>query len=68
MRPRNDATVSGTRDVYASAADNVAVVGVQFKLDGVNLGAEDRSAPFKLAWNTTTAANGHAHAHGCGTR
>ena len=56
--PANNATVSGTRDVYASATDNLAVAGVQFKLDGVNLGAEDRSAPFKLSWNTTTAANG----------
>jgi phosphatidylserine/phosphatidylglycerophosphate/cardiolipin synthase-like enzyme len=58
--PANNSTVSGSRDVYASGTDNVAaaVAGVQFKLDGVNLGAEDRSAPFKLTWNTTTAANG----------
>jgi hypothetical protein len=56
--PGNNATVSGTRDVYASATDNLAVVGVQFKLDGVNLGAEDRSAPFKLSWDTTLVSSG----------
>jgi hypothetical protein len=31
---------------------------VQFKLDGANLGAEDTSAPYSVAWNTATAANG----------
>ena len=29
----------------ATASDNVGVVGVQFKLDGANLGAEDTAAP-----------------------
>ena len=56
--PGNNSTVSGTRDVYASATDNVAAVGVQFKLDGVNLKSEDTSAPFKISWDTTTASNG----------
>src|SRR5439155_19873679 len=32
--------------------------GVQFRLVGVNLGAEDTSAPFSLAWNSTLASNG----------
>jgi hypothetical protein len=31
---------------------------VQFKLNGVNLGSEDTSAPYGLTWNTTTMANG----------
>jgi hypothetical protein len=34
------------------------VVGVQFKLDGVNLGSEDPSAPFDDPWDTTTVSNG----------
>ena len=57
--PGNNSTVSGTRDVYASATDNVAAVGVQFKLDGVNLKSEDTSAPFRISWDTTTASEGH---------
>src|SRR5207249_6818776 len=40
--PIDGSTVSGTAvKVTATASDNVGVVGVQFKLDGVNLGAED---------------------------
>src|SRR5205807_68881 len=38
--PTGGATVAGTITVSASASDNVGVVGVQFKLDGANLGAE----------------------------
>ncbi len=56
--PANNATVSGTRDVYASASDNRTVNGVQFQLDGVNLLAEDTSAPFKISWDTTKASGG----------
>jgi bacillopeptidase F len=34
------------------------VAGVQFKLDGANLGAEDTMVPYSVSWNTTTATNG----------
>jgi len=34
------------------------VVGVQFKLDGQDLGAEDTTAPYSIAWDTTTVSNG----------
>ena len=50
-------TVSGTITVSANASDNVGVVGVQFRLDGVNLGLEDTTAPYSVSWNTTTATN-----------
>jgi len=50
--------VSGTIAVSATASDNVAVAGVQFKVDGVNLGAEDTAAPYSASWNTTTGING----------
>ena len=42
--PENDATVSGTLTVFANAADDIGVIGVQFKLNGANLGAEDLAA------------------------
>ncbi|MBL7738170.1 MAG: hypothetical protein JNK14_03055 [Chitinophagaceae bacterium] len=50
--------VSGTINVNASANDNTGVAGVQFQLDGVNLGAEDAVAPYSITWNTATATNG----------
>jgi chitodextrinase len=56
--PAAGATVSATVCVTASASDNVGVAGVQFKLDGANLGAEDTSSPYSVSWDTTTASNG----------
>ncbi len=55
--PVAGATVSGTVMVMASATDNVGVAGVQFKLDGANLGAEVTAAPFQVAWDSSTAQN-----------
>jgi len=56
--PANGATVSGSVTVSATATDNVGVTGVQFLLDGAALGAEDTSAPYSIAWDTTTTTNG----------
>ena len=57
--PANGATVAGSSvAVSATASDNIAVVGVQFQLDGVNLGAEDTASPYSISWNTGTVANG----------
>src|SRR5207247_1782196 len=56
--PAAGSTVAGTMTVSASATDNVGVVGVQFKLDGVNLGVEVTSAPYAVSWTTTAASNG----------
>src|SRR5437660_3263389 len=47
-------TVVGTVTVSASATDNVGAVGVQFKLDGANLGAEVTAAPYSVSWTSTT--------------
>ena len=46
----------------ATASDNVGVAGVQFKLDGANLGAEDTTAPYACRWNTTDGGQRHPHA------
>ena len=56
--PAAGATVSGTITVSANATDSSGVAGVQFKLDGANLGAEDTTAPYSVSLNTTTIANG----------
>ncbi len=56
--PDGGATVSSSVTVSATASDNVDVVGVQFKLDGANLGAEDTTSPYSVIWNTTSSANG----------
>jgi chitodextrinase len=56
--PAAGATVSATTSISATAADNVAVAGVQFKLDGANLGTEVTASPYTFSWNTSTATEG----------
>jgi hypothetical protein len=57
--PTAGATVSGSStSITATASDNVGVSGVQFKLDGANLSAEDTTSPYSIIWDTTTATNG----------
>jgi uncharacterized protein YjdB len=57
--PGDGATVSGgSVTVSATASDDVAVVGVQFMLDGLNIGGEDTSAPYSISWNSALASNG----------
>ncbi len=56
--PTSGATVAGSVMVTANAADNVGVIGVQFQLDGTNLGAEATTAPWHVTWDTSTASLG----------
>lgn len=56
--PTAGATVSGNVTVSANATDNVGVAGVQFKLDGNDLGSEDTTSPYSTTWNAATASNG----------
>ncbi|MDX1981392.1 MAG: Ig-like domain-containing protein [Bryobacteraceae bacterium] len=58
VAPANGATLSGNVALQVNAGDNVAVVGVQYKIDGVNLGAESTTPPFASAWNTASIGNG----------
>jgi membrane-associated phospholipid phosphatase len=58
--PSSGSTVSGTIEVRAKVTiiGLIAVGGVQFQVDGANIGGEDGSAPYSVSWNTTGAANG----------
>ena len=42
----------------ATATATSGVAGVQFKLDGQNLGAEDTTAPYSRDWDTRAELNG----------
>jgi hypothetical protein len=57
-QPANGSTVSGLTTISAGASDDVAIVGVQFLLDGAPLGTEDTTPPYSMVWSTTAAANG----------
>ncbi|MBI3408481.1 MAG: fibronectin type III domain-containing protein [Planctomycetes bacterium] len=57
--PTDGSTVFGSISISANAADNVAVAGVTFFLDGNILGTEDTTAPYSITWDTTSATNGN---------
>jgi len=56
--PSSGATVSGVITVSANAGDDQGVAGVQFKVDGQNLGTEDLAGPYTVSWDTRTLLNG----------
>jgi Bacterial Ig domain/Pel9A-like, right handed beta helix region/Right handed beta helix region len=56
--PAAGSKVKGIVTVLATASDNVGVVGVQFQLDGVNLGSEDTSNNYSIPWDTKAASDG----------
>jgi hypothetical protein len=57
--PTSGATVSGSGVVLtANASDNVGVAGVQFKVDGNNVGSEVTSSPYSVTWNSIATTNG----------
>ena len=61
--PAAGATVQRHRSTFsANATDNVAVAGVQFRVDGANLGAEDTRAPYSVAWDTRGELERHPRA------
>ncbi len=56
--PASGTSVAGIITVSASATDATVVAGVQFQVDGANLGAEVTAAPYVSLWNTTSYGSG----------
>ena len=56
--PAAGASVSGVVNISATASDNIGVTGVQFQLDGANLGSEDTTNSYSFSWDSKTASNG----------
>ncbi len=52
--------LAGTVGIVASATDNTGVAGVQFLVDGANLGSEvtGPGPAYSFTWNTATSGNG----------
>lgn len=57
--PVSQSTISNTITVKATATDNYGVVGVQFKVDGVNIGVEDTTSPYSILLDSTTLTEGN---------
>jgi formylglycine-generating enzyme required for sulfatase activity len=58
--PTADATVSGKISCSATVhrGGGIGVAGVQFRVDGADIGSEMQSPPYSIKWDTTTAVNG----------
>src|SRR5262249_42006501 len=57
--PTAGATLTGTVTLTATASDDTGVVGVQFRANGQNAGAEDTSGPpYSISWNSASVADG----------
>jgi len=56
--PAPGAKVSSNVNVSANASSSLGITGVQFQVDGVNLGAESTNAPYLATWNTAKTSNG----------
>ena len=56
--PSSGQTVSGDVTISATASDNVGVAGLQFKLDGNNIGTEGTTSPYLYTLDTTLVSNG----------
>ena len=56
--PAANAVVRSSVALAATATDNTAVAGVQFKVDGTNVGTEDTTSPYGVTWNSTAASEG----------
>ncbi|MBK6959186.1 MAG: hypothetical protein IPH22_13505 [Nitrosomonas sp.] len=57
--PTGGVNVAGSSvTISASAADDISVSGVQFKLDGTNLGTEVTTPPYAVTWDSTAVADG----------
>ncbi len=55
--PSNGAIVSGTIAITANATDDIGVTEVRFHVDQVLIGT-DATAPYAIAWDTTTVGDG----------
>ena len=56
--PTAGATVSGSSvTLTATSSDDTAVTSVQFKVDGVNVGAVGTTSPYSIIWDSTSVSS-----------
>ncbi|MCC7335950.1 MAG: DUF4082 domain-containing protein [Pirellulaceae bacterium] len=58
LYPTEGQHIAGSSILSAFAHDNAGVVGVQFKVDEVEFGAEDTTLPYRVVGDFTTLADG----------
>jgi|GEM_PF-3501583 len=56
--PHSGASISGSVIISATATDNISLAGVQFAVDGNNLGSEITTIPFSAQFNSSSFSSG----------
>jgi hypothetical protein len=56
--PAAGSTVTGVKQITASASDPSNVSQVEFQVDGIRIGAPDPSSPYSVQWGSINVANG----------
>jgi hypothetical protein len=51
-------TVSGAVTLSATATGSAAIAGVQFKVDGMNVGSQVAASPYSYSWDSSSVSNG----------
>jgi glucose/arabinose dehydrogenase len=59
--PDQSTSLTGAITLQTTATDNVGVIGVQFQVDGENLGAEDATPPYEVTLPSTSAYTSGIH-------
>ncbi len=58
VAPLDGSNAAGSIFITADASDNKGVAGVQFQLDGSNIGGEDTESPYSVIWNSLSTEDG----------
>jgi Galactose oxidase-like, Early set domain/Bacterial Ig domain/Kelch motif len=57
--PAAGSTVTGVKQITASASDPSNVSQVEFRVDGARIGAPDPTAPYSVQWGSINVSNGN---------
>jgi hypothetical protein len=56
--PTSGSQLAGSFTITATARSSIGISGVQFSVDGVNVGGMVTSAPYQVTWDSTKVADG----------
>jgi hypothetical protein len=58
VSPTFGSIVSGSIAVMADASIGIGIAGIQFQVDGTDIGVEDTTSNYSATWDTTSASDG----------
>lgn len=59
LYPHAEQRIGGVIALATQSSDNVGVAGVQFSVNGTNIGTERTTAPYQVIWDSSSVADGN---------